>query len=156
VGYITLQTDTDREIEERIIARLSDHYPGSEFHRFPEFSVCDYIRTDDGVSEFVEIKARKEPHFSVRKYGGLWLKKYKAEDLTRLSELTNTPVRVVFAFRNGDGAVYSCDPTTLSDRKAVLPKERRNYRGIAADDDLVYLLDWDTDLTVMMQPVDSG
>lgn len=154
---VTLETSVDRVVEERVVDRLLPLYePGTQFHRLPSFSKCDYVVTHDGsVVEFVEIKARKEPHFAVRKYGGLMLKGYKIDDLTSLQHLTETPVNVVFAFGNGNGAFYQAAPASLGTRPRVLPPVRRNYRGLAADDDLVVMLDWDKDLTVLLQPLDS-
>lgn len=153
----TLETAADRSVEELVVERLLGLYnPGTQFLRLPPFSVCDYAVSENGsVIEFVEIKARKEPHFTVRTYGGLMLKKFKADDLSELARLTNTPVNVVFAFGNGSGAFFQTDPTTLTGRKAVLPPVRRNYRGLAADNDLVYMLDWRDDLDVLLQPLDS-
>jgi len=149
-----LETTLDRAAEVRSVLRLSALYsPDAVFNRMPDFCFCDYAVTDKGrVVEFVEVKTRKEPHFVVMGYGGLMLKGRKVSEMTILSQSTGVPSSIVFAFHNGAGAYYRADPSSLTGKPGVVPPRRRNYRNLACDEEEVLMLDWDNDLTRVLDP----
>lgn len=153
---VVLETATDRSVEEYAVDRLLSLYePGTQFHRMPPFSFCDYAVTYNGsVTEFVEIKTRKEPHFVVRGYGGLILKCRKAEEMRTLAKMSGALTTVVFAFGNGRGAYYQINALDTEHLEPVQPPRRRNYRDLACDEEPVHMLDWDADIERILDPED--
>lgn len=154
---VVLETALDRDVEQYTVQRLLQFYgPTAQFQRMPPMSFCDYVVTEDGrVVEFVEIKTRKEPHWTVRSYGGLILKQRKAEEIRTLAEMSGVVTNVVFAFGNGRGAYFQINALDTAHLEPVTPPRRRNYRGLACDEEAVYLLDWDRDIERLMDPEDS-
>jgi hypothetical protein len=141
-----LETAIDRDREELTIMRLT-HRTGSQAHRLPSFSVADYMITSENtVKSFVELKIRKETEEQVRSYGGIMFKHKKLQTLQQLSALTNTPVIIVFAFENGTGTICGAAASKIPNYTPETPPRRRNYRGLATDEEAVIYLDWDTDL----------
>tara|TARA_R110000803_G_scaffold197623_1_gene261192 strand:+ start:279 stop:734 length:456 start_codon:yes stop_codon:yes gene_type:complete len=141
---VTLETLSDREVELRTMMRVRDLCPDTTFTRFPDKSVVDFalIRGEE-VVHLIEVKTRKEEANVVKGYGGLILKQKKREELHALSEAMNVPASVVFSFSNAEGEMWRTIPLVDIDAEPVAPPRRRNYRGLACDEDLVLFLDWD-------------
>lgn len=141
-----LETALDRDREELTIMRLT-YKSGVEAHRLPSFSVADYMITSNNtVKSFIELKVRKETEQQVRSYGGVMFKHKKLQTLQQLSELTNTPVIIVFAFENGIGKIYGANASKIPNYTPETPPRRRNYRGLPTDEEKVIYLDWEKDL----------
>lgn len=156
MSHVVLETDLDREVENYVLSRLLPlHDDGVEYIKTPDMSACDYLVKDGRLAELVEIKTRKEPAYSVRKYGGLILKQRKAEEMATLGRLLNVPATVVFAFGNGRGSIYQIEASRALDLPAEAPPVRRNYRGLSCDEEPVYFLDWDRDLELLLPPEDN-
>lgn len=145
---VILETDTDRGLERRTIERiLSIAQPGTKALQMPALSAVDYLLLrDDTATMALEIKTRKESVEQIRSYGGLMLKHRKAVELQTIGTLTQLQVLCVFAFDNAEGPILICDPSTLTDLEPAPPPRRRNYRGLACDEELVLYLDWDRHL----------
>lgn len=116
--------------------------------RMPQYSVVDYMITrGPHVKSFLELKIRKEPLEKVKSYGGLMLKHRKIVELAQLQDTSRAEVWVVFVFDNGIGEILAAKPVNLLDLPLEDPPRRRNYRGLATDEEPVCYLDWDTHLT---------
>ena len=146
---VKLETEWDRHYEEAFMRRFMSGAPDDHrCFRMPDYSVVDYVLTrGEAVRSFMELKIRKEPMEQVKGYGGLMLKHRKITDLHELSEATKAEVWVVFAFDNGEGDVLAAKPHELIDLPLEDPPRRRNYRGLATDEEPVCYLDWDRHLT---------
>lgn len=141
---VILETDTDRSVETATIRRiLTIATTGSIAIRLPALSAVDYALIRDGiVTAMIEIKTRKESVEHISGYGGLMLKHRKVVELQNLGTYLQVPVIVAFAFDNGTGPILICDPSTLTDVEPMPPPRRRNYRGLACDEEPVVYLDW--------------
>ena len=146
---VVLETEWDRHYEEAFMRRFMSAAPeGHGCYRMPKFSIVDYVVTrGDSVRSMLELKIRKEPMEQVKGYGGLMLKHRKITELAALAESAKTDVWVVFAFDNGTGDVLAAKPQHLTDLPLEDPPRRRNYRGLATDEEPVCYLDWDRHLT---------
>lgn len=144
---LTLETEADREREQLVIERITQTTPGVSAQRMPQFSVADYAMTCCGkLSSFIELKIRKQTEQELRTYGGVIFKYSKLLKLQTLSTLTRAPVVILFAFENGRGPIYGCDVNRVHDYTTHKPAPRRNFRGLATDEEEVVYLDWDNDL----------
>ena len=146
---VTLETEQDRIFEEKFMQRYMLNLPDDmEFYRMPQYSVVDYILTRaDVVRYMLELKIRKEPLAKVKSYGGLMLKHRKIVELNALQDAAKVEIWIVFAFDNGTGEVLAAQPHKLLDLPLEDPPRRRNYRGLATDEEPVCYLDWDHHLT---------
>ena len=143
---VTLETELDRQREEKVITRIAETSNVSAY-RLPTFSVADYLIVAKGqINTFVELKIRKQTEKEVRNYGGVMLKHSKLLKLQTLRDLTCTRVWIVFAFAKGEGAMYWVDVSKLTDLQPEKPPARRNFRGLPTDDEEVVYLDWLKDL----------
>jgi hypothetical protein len=149
---VRLETSADMVLEARTIERLlTIASEGTTAERLPPMSAVDFILIREGTATaLIEVKTRKETVERIRSYGGLMLKHKKLTELQTLSALMNIPTFVVFAFENAEGPLLVCDPTKITDPNPVAPPVRRNYRGLACDEDLVVFLDWEKDLRRFM------
>lgn len=152
---ITLETRSDKFKEELVVRRLFNENPEVQWFSFPQFSAVDYIGIRDrAVESVMEVKTRKESMQAVRQYpGGLLLKRRKFEEIAQLEALLNTPAYVVFGFSNGTGHVLAARPAQLKPREDVLTGRRA--RGLATDEEPVVLLDWDTELITLLDPLED-
>lgn len=143
-----LQTELDEQLELRAIQRFSeafDYYPV----KMPELSVIDYfVATEGKLAAGIEVKTRKESPEQIKQYGKLILKYRKYEELKLISELTNIPTYVLFAFENAEGQLALLDIRHLTSPKPETPPVRCNFRGLACDEEPVIYFDWDTLLWV--------
>lgn len=143
-----LETNADRQLEQATMDRLlagSTH--GATAVQLPELSAVDYVTMRDGkITTAVEIKTRKETVEQIRGYGGLMLKHRKLLELQTIGTLLRVPVVVAFAFENDTGPIYLAYPERLNGHEPQQPPRRRNYRGLACDEEPVIYLDWDKDL----------
>lgn len=139
-----LETDLDRFAEDQTMRRLLPLFsPHAIQVRAPDLSAVDrFVVVNGRLRAALEIKTRKETAEQVRNYGGLMLKHRKLTELRQLAALLNVPVRVVFAFESGVGDLYAANPATIDDAEPVTPPRRRNYRGLACDEEPVVFLDW--------------
>ena len=149
---VRLETSADMMLEARTIQRLltiaSD---GTTADRLPPMSAVDFILIRGGTATgLIEVKTRKENLERIKSYGGLMLKHKKLTELQTLSSLMNIPTFVVFAFENAEGPLLVCDPTKITDPVPGPPPVRRNFRGLACDEDPVVFLDWEKDLRRVM------
>jgi hypothetical protein len=145
---VRLETEADMILElrtiERLLTRASDK---TTAQRLPPMSAVDFILVREGnATGLIEVKTRKETVERIKSYGGLMLKHKKLTELQTLANLMNIPTFVVFSFENAEGALLVCDPVKITDRQPVAPPVRRNFRGLACDDDPVIFLDWEKDL----------
>lgn len=141
---VVLETDRDREVEQFVIDRIMrDLDVKGKAIRLPRMAACDFM-IDFGreIGLAVEIKTRKEPMQTIMGYGGLMLKHRKLEELQALARMLTINVVIVFAFENGTGPILAADPTKIHDVEPVTPPARRNYRGLACDEEPVVYLDW--------------
>jgi len=138
-----LQTELDAELELRAIQRFSeafDYYPV----KMPDLSAIDYFVAHEAkLVAGIEIKTRKESPERIKQYGKLILKWRKYQELKLLSELTNIPTYVLFAFENAEGQLALLDIRHLTNPIPQQPPVRRNYRGLACDEEPVVYFDWD-------------
>ncbi len=145
---IVLETERDRTVEEFVMDRMVRELTiEARPIRLPRMAACDFL-LDYGTEIRVglEIKSRKEPMEKVRGYGGLMLKHRKLVELQDLSRMLAMSVAVVFAFENGRGPILIAYPFNITDVEPVTPPPRRNYRGLACDEEPVVYLDWDRHL----------
>lgn len=144
---VILETDNDRALEDRVIAWLAGTFKAVPL-RAPQLSFIDAFFAREGVLvAAMEIKTRKEPMEKVQAYGGLMLKERKLLELQALQRLMRLPTFIVFAFRNGLGEILLANVEHVHGLEAVVPPPRRNYRGLACDEDPVVYLDWDRHLS---------
>ena len=148
IVHPTLETETDKFREDGVIDRIVRFMgPPSQAHRLPQFSLADFIITNRGVAvALIELKIRKETVEQIKGYGGLMLKHRKVTDLNALAEMTKMHTFVMFAFENGTGPILVTQPHLIKDLPPEDPPRRRNYRGLATDEEPVVYLDWDQHL----------
>lgn len=141
---VVLETDRDRQIEEHVMKRvLTEHKVQARAIRLPRMSAIDFMLDYDGDIRFgIEIKSRKESADQVRGYGGLMLKHRKLLETQELARMLALPTWVLFAFENGNGSILACDVSKIHDMTPETPPARRNYRGLACDEEPVVYLDW--------------
>ena len=141
MSEVVLQTVTDEE-RERVVIRRIELATGWVGHRLGRFSRADYVMTSGGnVVCVLELKIRKESPEVVKRYGPLWLKERKRDDLLQIAELLRVDVWVVFAFDNGAGPVGIVNARV--DGPVVIPARRRNFRDLATDQEPVIEVGWD-------------
>lgn len=145
---VVLETEVDRVREDYVINRFVGVLGnGTGAHRMPKFSAVDFVLTRGGHAVAgVELKVRKETVEQVKNYGGLILKHRKMSDLLLFADITKMHTYVAFAFDNGLGPILITQPHLLTDLTPEAPPRRRNYRGLATDEELVLYLDWDVHL----------
>lgn len=145
---VKLETTADIILEARTIHRLlTIASEGTSAERLPVMSAVDFILIRDGLATgLIEVKTRKESLERIQSYGGLMLKHKKLTELQTLSSLLNISTFVVFAFDNAEGPLLLCDSTKIINPDPVTPPVRRNFRGLACDEDPVVMLDWEKDL----------
>jgi hypothetical protein len=151
VGVI-LETDADRSLEKATIERiLTIASEGTFAIQLPPLSAVDYLLVKDHTATHaLEIKTRKESAAQVRGYGGLMLKHRKVLELQQIKNLMQVFTIVVFAFENARGEIYICDVATITGLEPQAPPRRRNYRGLACDEEPVVFLEWDTHVRRVM------
>ena len=149
---IILETDADRSLERRTIDRLMiTMWYESRPVQMPPLSAIDYIIEVDGRARVgIEIKTRKESVDQIRSYGGLMLKHRKLVELQTIGNLLQLPIECVFAFDNAEGQIHIAYPDQLTGLEPQAPPRRRNYRGLACDEEPVVYLDWKTHLWRVM------
>lgn len=145
---VILETASDKALETRAITRiLETAEAGTEAIKMPALSAVDYLLTRDlQITAAVEIKTRKESVDQVRSYGGLMLKHRKLVEIADLSEILRIRAFVAFCFDNASGPILLAEPSRLRTLDPVTPPPRRNYRGLACDEESVVYLDWDQHL----------
>lgn len=145
---VILETDADRALENRTMQRILDASESAATAvKLPALSAIDYLVAVEGVVVAgIEIKTRKETMEKIQSYGGLMLKHRKITELNSLGEFLQAPMIVAFAFENGEGPVLFAGTKQLETLEPVAPPPRRNYRGLACDDEPVVFLDWDKHL----------
>ena len=140
-----LQTELDAQLELRAIQRLTRWYDYKPI-KLPEMAAMDYLIADEQeVIAGVEIKTRKESPEQIKQYGKLILKWRKYEELLAIGEILNIPTYVLFAFENAEGQLSMLNIKNLhaSDPKPQTPPRRKNYRGLATDEEPVIYFDWE-------------
>lgn len=145
---VRLETDNDRHLEATAIQRiLNAANPGFTAVSLPALSAMDYLLVkDQQATTGIEIKTRKEPVEQVRKYGGLMLKHRKLLEIAQLAEILRINGYVAFCFENATGPILLAEPRKLLHLTPTTPPPRRNYRGLACDEEPVVYLDWDQHL----------
>lgn len=140
---IILETDKDRVLEARAIERFCQ-ITHTEPEKLPPLSAMDYLIKDFGDIRFgIEIKTRKETVEQVKKYGGLILKYRKYEELLHIGGLLNIPTYVLFAFENSEGDLLLLNVEDIQNPEPKDPPVRRNFRGLATDEEPVLYVDWE-------------
>ena len=133
---VVLETDKDRDVEEFVMDRMiRDLDIHAKAIRLPRMSACDFF-LDYGnlIRVGLEIKTRKESMQTIQGYGGLMLKHRKLLEMQSLARMLAMDILIAFAFENGTGPILIADPVT--------PPARRNFRGLACDEEPVVYLDW--------------
>jgi hypothetical protein len=145
---VILETETDKQAEQITIERLTKVLPQPvSIYPLPALSRVDYfIGRHDSLTAAIEVKNRKQDAKYVRQYGGLMLKHRKIDELRQLSQMLQLPVYLVFGFGGGYGEIHLAEPDNLTHLQPQTPPTRRNYRGLACDNEPVVYLDWATDL----------
>lgn len=139
-----LQTDLDAQLELRAITRLCEIYDYQPI-KLPDLSAIDYLIASEGkIVAGVEIKTRKESPEQIQQYGNLILKWRKYQELHSISELMQIPTYVLFAFNNAEGQLSILNIETLhkTQPQPEDPPRRKNYRGLACDEEPVIYFDW--------------
>lgn len=139
-----LQTDLDAQLELRAITRLNQWYDYT-FIKLPEMSAMDYLMASGSeMVAGIEIKTRKETPEQIKEYGKLILKWRKYEELLLISKLLNIQTYVLFAFENSEGGLSMLNIQTLqkTNPHPAQPPIRKNYRGLATDEEPVIYFDW--------------
>lgn len=145
-----LQTELDARLELRAIQRFSELFDYCPV-KMPDLSAIDYFVSFEGnLVAGIEIKTRKESPEQIKQYGKLILKWRKYQELKQISELTQLPTYVLFAFGNAEGELALLPISNLSDTNPIpeTPPVRRNYRGLPCDEEPVIYFDWDLLLRV--------
>jgi hypothetical protein len=135
-----------------VISRFLSVLPArSSAFRMPAFSGVDYLvcEADEAVGA-LEIKVRRESLETVRGYGGLMLKHRKIAEASAFESFTRLPVRFVFAFDNGAGPILVTAPERVAHHPPEPPPRRREFRGLACDEEPVIFLDWDADFAAVI------
>jgi hypothetical protein len=145
---VILETERDRIIEQRVMTRLLTCFTAEvRAVRLPRMSACDFlIEQNETITMGLEIKSRKETDDKIRSYGGLMLKHRKLAEMQQVAEILQIRVAVIFAFGDGEGTIYACDPVKVTDVQPTVPPPRRNFRGLACDEEPVVYLDWNKHL----------
>ena len=145
---VILETDNDRSLEKVTIKRILEISSyGTTAIQLPPLSAVDYLLVkEEKVTHGIEIKTRKESVEQIRGYGGLMLKHRKVLELQQIKNLMQIYAVCVFSFENAKGPIYICDVATITGLEPQTPPRRRNFRGLACDDEPVVFLDWDTHL----------
>lgn len=139
-----LETELDQQLERRAIERLTHAYDYTAI-KLPDLSPMDYLIADGSeIIAGVEIKTRKESPEQIRQYGKLILKWRKYQELNAISQLLHIPTYVLFAFENSEGQLSMLNIQALekTNPKPADPPIRRNYRGLACDEEPVIYFDW--------------
>jgi hypothetical protein len=146
---VILETDRDRDVEEFVMQRMvRDLDIHAKPIRLPRMAACDFLLDYGGeIRTGLEIKTRKEPMQQIQKYGGLMLKHRKLIELQDLARVLSISTVIVFAFEDGTGPVLYVEPVKVTDVEPVAPPPRRNFRGLACDEEHVVYLDWNRHLT---------
>jgi len=140
-----LETELDQKLERRAIERFTRWYDYNAI-KLPELSAMDYLIADgENIIAGIEIKTRKETPEQIKEYGKLILKWRKYQELDAIGELLNIPTYVLFAFENSEGelALLHIPTLALCNPKPEDPPVRRNFRGLACDEEPVIYFDWD-------------
>ena len=140
-----LETELDQQLERRAMNRLTRWYDYNAI-KLPELSAMDYLIADgQNIIAGIEIKTRKETPEQIREYGNLILKWRKYQELHAIGELMNIPTYVLFAFENSEGELAMLHIPTLALTNPIPedPPIRRNFRGLACDEEPVIYFDWD-------------
>jgi hypothetical protein len=145
---VVLETDRDRTVEEFVMERMVRDL---DIHatpiRLPRMAACDFLLDYGGkIRTGLEIKTRKETMEKIQGYGGLMLKHRKLTELQDLARVLSISTVIVFAFEDGTGPILYVEPVKVTDVEPVTPPPRRNFRGLACDDEPVVYLDWDRHL----------
>jgi hypothetical protein len=145
---VVLETDRDRSVEERVMTRIvTELRVDATPIRLPRMAACDFLLDYGGeIRVGLEIKSRKETVDTIRGYGGLMLKHRKLVELQDIGRMMALKMVIAFAFEDGRGPVLIADPALIIDVDPVAPPTRRNYRGLACDEEPVVFLDWDQHL----------
>lgn len=145
---VILETDDDRNLEKITIRRILEISSyGTTAVQLPPLSAVDYLLVKEGkATHGIEIKTRKETVEQIRGYGGLMLKHRKVLELQQISNLMQIFAICVFSFENAQGPIYICDVPSISGLEPQTPPRRRNFRGLACDEEPVVFLDWDKHL----------
>lgn len=137
-----LETPKDKSLERRAVGRFTEQ-THTEAIELPPLSAVDYFIMDFGqLKAGLEIKTRKETPQQVRSYGGLILKYRKYLELKQIGELLNISTYVLFAFENSEGDLCTVNIGDVIDPRPQTPPARKNYRGLACDEEPVLYLDW--------------
>lgn len=141
---VVLETDRDRSLEQFVIDRMvRDLDIAARPIRLPRMAACDFFLDYGGeIRVALEIKTRKETVERIQGYGGLMLKHRKLTEMQDLARILSVRAFVVFAFEDGTGPIFSVEPAKIHDVTPVTPPPRRNFRGLACDDEPVVYLDW--------------
>lgn len=138
-----LQTEQDAKLELRAIERFCEAFDYCSV-KMPDLSAIDYfIQFEGNLVAGIEIKTRKESPEQIKQYGKLILKWRKYQELKQISELTQLPTYVLFAFENAEGQLALLDIRHLTDPQPETPPVRRNFRRLACDEEPVIYFDWD-------------
>lgn len=147
---IILETPKDKSLERRAVGRFTS-ITTTEAIEMPRMSAVDYLIKDFGeVAAGLEVKTRKETPQVVMGYGGLILKNRKYLELKQIGELLNLPMYVLFAFENSEGDLLLLNVNSITNPEPRDPPKRKNYRGLATDEELVLFVDWE-----LLEPVSS-
>ncbi len=141
---IVLETDADRDVEQYVMQRIITEL-GMDARpiRLPRMSALDFFLDDGDVMRAgIEIKTRKESMKTIQGYGGLMLKHRKLLEMQQLAQVLCMPIFIAFAFQNGRGSVLLAEPMKIIDVEPLAPPVRRNFRGLACDNEPVIYLDW--------------
>ena len=139
-----LETELDQQLERRAIERFTRWYDYNPI-KLPELSSMDYLIADgENIIAGIEIKTRKETPEQIKEYGKLILKWRKYQELHAIGELLNIPTYVLFAFENSEGqlSLLHIPTLALTNPKPEDPPVRRNFRGLACDEEPVVYFDW--------------
>lgn len=140
---VILETELDRARERRVMERVAK-YTGLSWSRFPAMSPIDFQTSRNGtITAFVDVKVRKEPMEQVQQYGDLMLKHRKVLEYAAVTAHTGVPCLVLYAFGNGEKSIRVIDPTKVAHLTPVAPPQRRNFRGLACDEEPVLMCGWE-------------
>lgn len=145
-----LETKADRLLQYKTVYRLEEIYPQFTFIEMPERALMDYLVVNGcRAAMFLEIKTRKESMNQIKQYGGLMLKQRKIDEALDLANALQVQSYFLWTFDNGDGTIVRANAKDLKGLEGHTPPRRRNYRGLACDDELVVYLDWDRHLEIV-------
>lgn len=141
---ITLETRDDQTGEaltiNRFLERCGNQYTAVKTQ---QYAIMDYLLIrDNHVTNYLEIKNRKETREQIQQYGGLMLKHRKLLEAQTLSRQMQTATHVIYGFENGHGELWIANTHDLTGLTPQDPPRRRNYRGLPCDEEQVVYLDW--------------